>query len=65
VTDKQTRLTMSVPEVAAALGLKTNFTYAAVQRGEIPSVKIGKLVRIPIALLNEMLEAGRTKDVGK
>jgi len=43
------RLCLSVRETAALLGLSKNACYAAVARGEIPSMKIGKRLLIPKA----------------
>jgi excisionase family DNA binding protein len=37
----------TVEEVAAMLRVAKNCIYEAVARGEIPSVKVGRLVRIP------------------
>ena len=37
---------MTVPEVAEFLKLCTSKVYKMVQRGEIPSIKIGKSVRL-------------------
>ena len=51
------RATITVPEAAMLLGLSESATYDAVQRGEIPAVKIGRRVLILrdrlIALLHD------------
>lgn len=49
------RLTLSVEEAADALGISRALAYEAVQRGEIPSVRIGKRILIPKACLNNLL----------
>jgi len=53
------RMTMTVREAAVFLGLSKNSAWAAVKRGEIPSVRVGRRVLIPVRRLEEMLE--RTK----
>lgn len=50
-----TRLSVSVPEAARMLGLSRSSTYAAVQRGEIPSVRVGGRVLIPLLRLEELI----------
>ncbi|MCA1533859.1 helix-turn-helix domain-containing protein [Bradyrhizobium sp. NBAIM03] len=48
--------TLSVPEAGLRyFGLSRNGSYAAVQRGEIPVIKLGKLLRVPVAALEAML----------
>jgi excisionase family DNA binding protein len=50
--------TITVPEAGKTyFNLSRNAAYAAAQRGEIPTVKIGKLLRVPVRALEEMLEA--------
>jgi excisionase family DNA binding protein len=49
------RLTLTVSEVAARLGLSRNGAYEAVAVGQIPSIRIGRRVLIPKAALNRML----------
>jgi excisionase family DNA binding protein len=51
--------TMTVREVADLLGIARNSAYAAVQRGEIPSIRIGDRVLVPRRRLLEMLEGER------
>jgi excisionase family DNA binding protein len=56
-TSDTENLTYEVPEAGAMLGLNRNAAYAAVRRGDIPSIRIGKLIRVPRAALHRMLEA--------
>ena len=50
--------TMSVPEAGELyFGLSRNASYAAATRGEIPTIKIGKLLKVPVRALEEMLNA--------
>lgn len=52
--------TMSVPAAGAKyLGLKPVRSYAAAARGDIPTIKIGRLLRVPVAAMERLLaEAG-------
>jgi excisionase family DNA binding protein len=56
-------LTLSVPEAGKRyFGLSRNGSYEAVTRGEIPVVKIGRLLRVPVRALERMLdEAGSNR----
>lgn len=47
--------TVSVPEAGAILGLGRNGAYEAVRRGEIPAIRLGKLLRVPKAALERLL----------
>ena len=50
-------LTISVPEAGRRfLGLSRNGSYAAASRGEIPVIKIGRLLRVPVRALEQMLD---------
>jgi hypothetical protein len=58
-------LTLSVPEAGKRyFGLCRNAAYDAAARGEIPTIKIGRLLRVPVRALDAMLEAasGRQKN---
>ena len=48
--------TLSVPEAGKKyFQLSRNAAYAAAARGDIPVVRIGKLLRVPVRALEEML----------
>ncbi len=47
--------TVSVDEVAQVLGISRNHAFRCVERGEIPSVRIGRRVLIPAAFLDRLL----------
>jgi hypothetical protein len=50
-------LTISVPEAGAKyFGLCRNAAYDAARRGDIPTIKIGKLLRVPVRALERMLD---------
>ena len=53
--------TMSVPEAGKIyFDLGRNASYEAARRGEIPTVKIGRLLRVPVVALERKLDdAGR------
>ena len=42
---------LTVPEAAKLLRIGRNHAYQLVARGEIPSVRLGRLIRIPRAAL--------------
>ena len=44
------------PHAGKALGLSRGSTYAAAERGEIPTIRIGRLLRVPVRSLEKMLE---------
>ena len=48
--------TMSVPEAGELLGLGRDAAYEAAKRGEIPALRFGRLLRVPIVAIERMLE---------
>jgi len=51
------RKTISVPQAGREFfGLSRNAAYKAAQRGEIPTVRIGRLLRVPVVALERKLE---------
>jgi hypothetical protein len=53
--DQAQRLVYSVPEAGRLLGLGRNAAYAAAQRGDLPTIRIGKLLLVPKVLLHRMV----------
>jgi hypothetical protein len=52
-----TPLTISVPEAGRKyFDLSRNASYAAAARGDIPTIRIGKLLRVPVRVLERMLD---------
>jgi excisionase family DNA binding protein len=50
--------TLSIPEAGGRyLGLSRNGSYSAADRGEIPFIRVGRLKRVPVVLMERMLEA--------
>jgi excisionase family DNA binding protein len=56
--NEEARKTMSVPEAGKHLGLGKNGAYAAAARGEIPVIKIGSRLRVPVVAFERMLADG-------
>jgi excisionase family DNA binding protein len=61
VAPVEDRLVFTVEEAAQLLGISRSFAYEAVQRGEIPSMRIGKRILVPKAALSRLL-AGHDED---
>lgn len=57
------KLTLTVDEAAAMLSISRSTAFAAVARGEIPSIRIGRRIVIPRARLEQML-AGEDSTTG-
>ena len=60
--EKPERLVMHLwPDAGQALGLSRGATYEAARRGEIPTIQLGRLKKVPIAALRRMLEEAGKK----
>jgi hypothetical protein len=56
--DNNERLTMSVPEAGKKyFDLSRDASYAAAQRGDIPTIRVGRLLRVPVAAMDRKLES--------
>lgn len=51
--DKQT---LTVPEAAKVLGIGRAAAYEAARTGQIPTIKIGKRILVPMAALEQLLK---------
>jgi hypothetical protein len=50
--------TLTVPEAGRVyFDLGRNASYEAARRGDIPTIKIGRLLRVPVVALERMLQA--------
>ena len=50
-------LTISVPEAGRRFyGLSRNGSYVAAGRGDIPTIKVGRLLRVPVRAMERMLD---------
>ena len=50
------RLVYTVPEAGQLLGLSRNGSYDAAKRGDIPTIRIGRLLLVPKAAFHRMIE---------
>jgi excisionase family DNA binding protein len=55
------RLVYNVPEAGALLGLTKNASYEAAKRGDFPTIKIGRLIRVPKAAFHAMIDGAGAK----
>jgi excisionase family DNA binding protein len=53
---------MTVPEAGEALGLSRNGAYEAAQRGDIPTIRIGRRLMVPLVAFDRLLEGARTHE---
>ena len=51
----QERLLLRPREVAVATGLSRSMVYELINRGEIPAIRVGKSVRVPVAELQQWI----------
>jgi excisionase family DNA binding protein len=61
----QRRLVLTVPQVAAELQIPASTVYDLIRRGEIPSVRVGKRIRVPKRRLEDWIngrQAGAAYD---
>lgn len=56
VTDLRGRLTLSVEEAAQALGISRSHAWRMVNRGTLPSLRIGHRVLVPVPDLQEWIK---------
>jgi excisionase family DNA binding protein len=55
-------LTVSVEDAAELLNLNRNSAYAAVREGSIPSIRVGRAIRVPTARLRAMLGVEKPRE---
>ena len=53
---KTERKTLTITEASEALGVSRNKAYEAARRGEIPTIRIGKRILVPVAAFERMLQ---------
>ena len=58
---EEQRLVYDVPEAGAMLGLTRNASYDAAKLGEIPTIRFGKLLRVPKAAFHKLLDGASAK----
>jgi excisionase family DNA binding protein len=50
-------LTLSVPEAGKQyFGLSRDGSYRAAERGDIPTIRVGRLLRVPIRAMEQLLD---------
>jgi hypothetical protein len=55
-------LTLSVPEAGKRyFALGRNAAYAAAERGDLPVIKVGRVLRVPVRAMERMLDDAGTK----
>jgi len=50
------RTTVSVEEAARVLGISRGGAYDAARRGDLPTMRIGRRLRVPVPILMRMLD---------
>ena len=64
--DDEGPLTISVPEAGRLyFDMSRGASYQAAERGDIPTVRIGRLLRVPIKALDEMLAGAKRRSDNK
>jgi hypothetical protein len=54
---RSAELTLSVPEAGKRyFGLSRGASYSAAAKGELPTIRIGRLLRVPVRALEAMLD---------
>jgi len=54
-------LTITVPEAGKRyLGLSRGASYAAADRGDIPTIRIGRLLRVPVRAMESLMDQARS-----
>jgi excisionase family DNA binding protein len=61
MTTNDDRLVYTVQEAGALLGLTKNAAYEAAKRKDFPTIKIGRLIRVPKAALHAMIDGAGAK----
>jgi excisionase family DNA binding protein len=57
-----TRATVSVEEAGQILGIGRSAAYEAAKTGQLPTIRIGRRVLVPLPMLKRLLEVGQAKD---
>ena len=55
---ERTKLTVTVSEAAALLGISRAHAYDLVARRDLPAIRLGRRVLVPRRALDELLDAG-------
>jgi excisionase family DNA binding protein len=52
---EQCKVLLNVQEVAAILGCGRTLVYSLFARGELPFIKIGRLTKVPVGVVEQMV----------
>ena len=52
---ENTQRTISVPAAGAILGISRLSAYRAATKGQIPTIRLGRLIRVPVQAFDELL----------
>jgi excisionase family DNA binding protein len=52
----ETRTTLTVEETAKLLGISRGLAFQAVRRGDIPAIRIGRRILVPLTRLQALLD---------
>ena len=55
------RKTLSIPEAGKALGIGRSAAYEAARTGQLPTIRIGKRLLVPIVALERKLEQANSE----
>jgi excisionase family DNA binding protein len=61
---KEALLAISVVEAGKRIGIGRSAAYQAAAKGELPTIRIGGLLRVPMAALERMLDAANSAPRG-
>jgi excisionase family DNA binding protein len=59
------RLVVNVKEASELLGLSRASTYQGISTGEIPSIKVGKRILIPLIRLEKIMDEAGNNSMSK
>jgi excisionase family DNA binding protein len=59
--EKEACLVYTVPEAGTLLGLTKNASYEAAKRGDFPTIRIGKLIRVPKVAFHALIDGAGAK----
>ncbi len=62
--DQSQRRTISVEEAGRRLGVSRNTAYEAAGRGEIPTIRIGRRMLVPVIAFERLLDQPRPTQPG-
>ena len=59
------RKTITIAEAGEVLGIGRSAAYEAAKRGEIPAIRIGRRLLVPLALLERLLAGSVRRTTGR